>query len=384
MLTIYGRHINTMEPVELNIENGSVVSVKQIDTSELLPIIAPGLIDLQVNGYMGIDFNDASLADDGILKIIDNLFAAGVTAFYPTIITNEPALINDQLVKIREAVEHSLLTRSVIAGVHLEGPFISLVDGPLGAHNRQYVQAPDIELMKQFIDSSGGLIKIITLSPEWPGSDAFIQWCRSQGITVSIGHTAANTDQINIAVEAGATMSTHLGNAAHQLLPRHPNYIWDQLANDGLSASFIGDGFHLPDSVIKTILRMKDELAILVSDSVSLAGMPAGAYTTPVGGSVVLSEDGRLSLAENPAALAGSAQNIFQAIKTLIKKGLCDLPEAWKLASINPAKEMKLPYSNPWLAGANADFVLLDDSEEISIQAVYKNGELVHTKNSAL
>ena len=386
MQTLLGRHIDLHETFTINVEEGRIAGMDvqqnpdpfisdfvlpEVDPS--LPIIAPGLIDLQVNGYKGVDFNDASLNDEGIHTIVHALLAQGITSFYPTIITNDPAFINQQLQKIRQACEGSSLIRSCIAGVHLEGPFISLLEGPLGAHDRRYVRAPDKNLMAGFLET--GLVRIITLSPEWPEAPEFISWCVDQGITVSIGHTAASSEQISRAVDAGASMSTHLGNAAHQMLPRHPNYIWDQLANDALAAGFIGDGFHLPDSVIRTIIRMKGNRAIMVSDSVCLAGQAPGVYTTPVGGKVVLSEEGRLSLADNPAALAGSAQNLFEGVKTLVRKGICSLEEAWKLASSNPAKEMWLPFAlSP---GAPADLVLLDDRDGIKILDVYKNGEKI-------
>jgi N-acetylglucosamine-6-phosphate deacetylase len=391
MQTLRGRHIDFNETISLNIEEGRIafnkaetpVLERQFDPFKgdfiiskgdpSLPIIAPGLVDLQVNGYKGVDFNDASLDEAAIHTIVHALLAQGVTSFYPTIITNDPVFINQQLQKIRQVVDSSPRIRSCIAGVHLEGPFISLVEGPLGAHDRQYVRAPDKKLMAGFLET--GLVKIITLSPEWPEAPEFIGWCVQQGVTVSIGHTAANSEQISRAVDAGASMSTHLGNAAHQLLPRHPNYIWDQLANDALAAGFIGDGFHLPDSVMRTILRIKGNRAIMVSDSVSLAGEPPGVYTTPVGGKVVLSEEGRLSLADNPAALAGSAQNLFEGVKTLVRKGICSLAEAWRLASSNPTREMRLPFA--LTPGTPADLVLLDDRDGITILDVYKNGEKI-------
>lgn len=227
-------------------------------------------------------------------------------------------------------------------------------------------------------DAAEGLIRIITLSPEWPQAAHFTRQCVQRGIIVSIGHTAANTVQIERVVDAGAIMSTHLGNATHQVLPRHPNYIWDQLADDRLWAGFIGDGFHLPHQVIKVILKVKENKAILVSDSVSVAGMPPGNYTTPVGGHVVLTAEGKLHLEGKPGVLAGSAQTLAQAIKHLCKQELITLAGAWNLASVNPFSLMNKGRTGLY-KGCRADLVVFNDNDKaFSILATYKNGNKMY------
>ena len=138
----------------------------------------------------------------------------------------------------------------------------------------------------------------------------FIEKCAGAGVTVSIGHTGASPEQIREAVKAGATMSTHLGNGAHVQLRRHPNYLWEQLAHDELSACIIADGFHLPDAVMKVFLRVKGPRAMLVSDAVYLSGLAPGTYETHIGGKVVLTPEGRLHLAGNPDLLAGATETL--------------------------------------------------------------------------
>ncbi|RYY19475.1 MAG: N-acetylglucosamine-6-phosphate deacetylase, partial [Sphingobacteriaceae bacterium] len=253
-------------------------------------------------------------------------------------------------------------------------------EGPVGAHNPQYVCAPDWDLFQEFYRASAEKLKIITLSPEWPEAVAFTKKCVAHGVLVAIGHTAANSTQITAVVDAGAKMSTHLGNGSHQILPRHPNYIWDQLADDRLAASIIGDGFHLPEAVIKVIQKVKGDKTILVSDSVSLTGWPPGNYTTPVGGQVILTQQGKLHLAGKPDVLAGSAQTLLQAIVNLYDQKQYPLADAWNIASINPARLLDQSVQNGLQEGAPADLVLFRQyQDKLQVLATYKKGDQVFT-----
>jgi N-acetylglucosamine-6-phosphate deacetylase len=381
---ITGIHYQTGQSIEIAVQNGLIKSITPSDSSNhaQLPYLAPGLVDLQVNGYNGVDFNDTSLTVENVTAITLQLLSQGVTTYLPTVITNSNHHIKMLLSIIAEACNQSDLVSNCIGGIHLEGPFISLQEGPLGAHDKQHVCAPDWDLFEQWNAVSGNMIKIVTLSPEWPEAVAFTKQCVERGILVSIGHTAADTEKIAAVVDAGAVMSTHLGNGTHQVLPRHPNYIWDQLADDRLSAGFIGDGFHLPVSLIKVILRMKGQKAILVSDSVSLAGMPPGSYHTPVGGEVVLTNDGKLHLANKPNTLAGSAQMLVQAVTHLYKNNISTLPDAINLASVNAASLLGLPHQTGLTEGAPADLILYYKRENaLQIAATYKQGVLGHQSN---
>jgi N-acetylglucosamine-6-phosphate deacetylase len=233
-------------------------------------------------------------------------------------------------------------------------------------------------LLEAFQEASGDSIRLVTLSPEWPGSPELIRRCVAGGIRVSIGHTAATPDQIAEAVAAGASLSTHLGNATHQMLPRHPNYIWEQLAQEDLAASLIADGFHLPDSVLKVAMKVKGTKAMLVSDSVSLAGMPPGPYRTHIGDRVVLTEDGKLHLYGQPSVLAGSAQALIGGVHHLLRRNLCSLDGAWNMASVVPNRFMDLPQRAGLQPGAPADLVVFTwHAPELRILQTYKAGELV-------
>lgn len=378
--TIKAIHYETNKPVFVTIRKGLIKEIQELESVEHdMPYIGPGLIDLQVNGFKGVDFNTPPIKVEDIHQVVQELWKYGVTTFYPTVITNYNEKINDALAGINIARNSVETVKTEIGGIHLEGPFISNEDGPRGAHRLNLVQPPNWSIFKKWQEISEGMIKIITLSPEWSESVDFIRKCDHSGVVVSIGHTAATTNQIQKAVEAGAKMSTHLGNGAHVTLPRHPNYIWDQLAEDDLSSCIIADGFHLPDAVIKVILKVKGQQAMVVSDSVSFAGMPPGKYDSHIGGKVVLTEEGKLHLNENPNLLAGSVRSILEGVNHLISSKICSLSEAWNLASVNPSHFINPHKKYGLLSGAPADLVVfkLDGDEEIRVLQTYKAGELV-------
>ncbi|GAA4453711.1 N-acetylglucosamine-6-phosphate deacetylase [Nibrella saemangeumensis] len=381
-----GIHYRTQQPVEISIEDGIITKIEPLSGQQTqdLPLIAPGLTDLQVNGYRGIDFNKPGLSDADIEALVRALWAQGVTSFCPTIITNDHERMRSALGTVHKACGRSEIVGQAVAGIHLEGPFISLDEGPVGAHPVEYVVAPDEVLLQSFLDAAGGQVKILTLSPEWAGAGDFIRKCIKNGLVVSIGHTAATPEQIQEAVRAGATMSTHLGNATHQMLPRHPNYIWEQLAQDKLTASVIADGFHLPDSVLKIIFRVKKQKVMLVSDSTVLAGMPPGSYESPVGGKVVLTGEGKLHIAGKPKVLAGSAQSLLWGVQHLVRQQIVPLAQAWDMASLYPNRLMKLPQKAGLQAGAPADLVRFRYKEtSLQLLETYKAGQCVWQTNRA-
>jgi len=197
----------------------------------------------------------------------------------------------------------------------------------------------------------------------------------------AIGHTAANSAQIRMAVNDGARLSTHLGNGSPPLLPRHPNYLWDQLADDRLWASVIADGFHLPDSFLKIVFRVKGNKAILISDSTKFAGMKPGKFQSPIGGNVVLSSEGRLCMEENPRLLAGSAKTLPECISYLLSKSLSPLSNAWDMASVNPARLVMPDLCYGLKKGAVADLILFTlDDNKVRIKETLKAGIKVYER----
>jgi N-acetylglucosamine-6-phosphate deacetylase len=343
------------------------------------PYLAPGWIDLQVNGFAGVDYNHPGTAHDEIARSIRELFSTGVTRFLPTVITGSPEDMQGALRNLRAARE-TLSEGRAIAGFHVEGPHISPEDGPRGAHPRRWVRPPDLEEFGRMQEAAGGLIRLLTLSPEWPQAPSYIEALTSQGVVVAIGHTDAAAGQIAEAVRAGATLSTHLGNGAHALLPRHPNYLWDQLAEDRLMASFIADGIHLPPAFLKVALRAKGaERSILVTDAVTPAGCPPGCYRLGEQ-KVDLTSDNRVVLA-GQTRLAGSALRMDRGIENLMRLAGLSLSKAVAMATINPARAAHLAARQLGLnAGEHADIVQFHfdpETLQIRIQATYLDGDLV-------
>jgi N-acetylglucosamine-6-phosphate deacetylase len=228
-----------------------------------------------------------------------------------------------------------------IAGFHVEGPYIGTEDGPRGAHPARWVRPPDLHEFHRWQEATDGSIRLITLSPHWPQAPEYIAAIVKARVTASIGHTGATAAQIGAAVDAGATLSTHLGNGAHTMLRRHPNYIWDQLAEDRLSASFIVDGIHLGQAFLRTALRAKTvERAVLVTDASAPAGAAPGRYRLGEQ-DADLTEDGRVVLAGTDK-LAGSALLMNQGVANMVNLGGLSLRDAVRIATVNPARVIHL------------------------------------------
>lgn len=372
---LIGKSFLDGKPLEILISEGRIKSVLSIETSPENVWVGPGFTDIQVNGYGGLDYNAIQSDLLALGQISRKLLSFGVTSHFPTIITNSPEKISALIQQVVQLRKMDSLAQSCITGIHIEGPFISPEDGPRGAHYREFVQAPNWNLFQKWIEESEGLIRMITLSPEWEGSASFIEKCVASGILVSIGHTNATNSQILEAVKAGARLSTHLGNGMHGIIARHPNYLWSQLASENLSATIIADGFHLPAEVIQVFRKVKAEKLILVSDSVALAGMLQGDYDAAVGGKVTLTAEGKLHLFGNPNTLAGSAKNILQGVNFLLKNKLADLPEAWQMASIRSQRLFDTSFE-PIQIGQNADLIFAEQAldQTLKILKVLKNG----------
>lgn len=336
-----------------------------------IPYCGPGLIDLQVNGIAGIDFNESGLTLEAVRKVVKALLEKGVTGFFPTLITNDPQIIAENLKIINQSCKEDELVNSCILGIHLEGPFISSLEGAKGAHPEKHIQKPSWELVEQFQKASGGRIKLITLAPELEGAEPLIKKCIQENIIIAIGHSSASATDIDLATKAGATISTHLGNAVPLMLPRHPNILWDQLANDALHVGLIADGFHLDPSFLKVVLKVKGEKAFLISDSTKFCGMEPGTYQSPIGEEIILEENGCLAMKHGKGLLAGAAKSLIQGVEYLVKEELLELSEAWRMASEIPMSFAGLKSKNDWL------LFNLENGNSLKIDKVFKQGRLI-------
>lgn len=341
MPKIEGRLAESGQAVEIQLDGPSIDRIQPLDRQPEV-WIAPGFLDIQVNGYAGHDVNAQGATPEAVIQMVRALWRRGVTGVCPTVITQSESHICHSLEVITAACKADPLIARSIPCVHVEGPHISPEDGPRGAHPLEHIRPPRLGEYRCWQEAAEGRVGIITLSPEHPGTTDYIRAVTSEGVLVAIGHTAADGEQIRAAVDAGARLSTHLGNGAHSQIRRHPNYIWDQLADDRLSASLIFDGHHLPPPVMKVMLRAKTiERAILISDAVAVSGMPPGVYETPVGGKVELLPNGRLNL-YGTSYLAGSASSLPDGIANALRYGGITLADAVRLVSRNPARLLRL------------------------------------------
>jgi N-acetylglucosamine-6-phosphate deacetylase len=364
MTSITGRDPHTGRNVEVVIRDGIIAAITDVPSAD--PAwLSPGLIDLQINGYQGLDLNADNLTSDTVIELSRSVLATGVTTFLPTIITASEEKIIACLRAIAAARQLNPALQHMIPGAHVEGPHLSSESGPRGAHPFEHTRPPSIAEFDRWQRASGDLVKLVTLSPHFAEAPKYIAALRDRGILVSIGHTHASPYQIHAAVDAGATLSTHLGNGVDDPLPRHPNLLWTQLAEDRLTAMFIADGRHLPDDTLKVMLRAKGlDRAILVSDMVALGGMSPGLYETPVGGLVELTHDGCLSLDGTPF-LAGSVVPLKDAVAHMAKTRL-SLSESLRLATQNPARF--LGRTGRLQVGAPADLVRFTWKPDAGIQ----------------
>lgn len=377
--SVRGLDALTGRPVQVALADGLIASIAPGDPSEKL-WLSPGFVDLQVNGYAGHDLNAPEVTAQTVRDLAQALLRVGVTTFLPTLITNSERNLIRGLQAVQHARTECPVVRRMVRYVHVEGPHIAPEDGPRGAHPAEHVRPPCPQEFARWQAACGGLVGLVTLSPHWPGAPEYIAALVQQGVRVSIGHTAASAAQIAAAVEAGARFSTHLGNGSHAMMNRRENPLWPQLADDRLTAMFIADGHHLSPDLLKVMLRAKGlNRALVVSDTVALGGMPAGRYRTPVGGNVVLREDGFLGLDDGTGNyLAGAALPMLAAIPVLVHQGGLFLGDAIRLMTSNPGRW--IGGRGDFKAGAAADLVQFewDGSRSLpAVRGVWLSGERV-------
>src|SRR6266851_3896848 len=325
---VRGRHYATGEFVDIFSQDGVIQSVgepRQEPADAEADWLAPALFDLQINGCDGHSFNSDRLTVESVQHVVKVCRRHGIGAFCPTLVTNSFAALAHGMTTIRKAYETDIEICRSIPAIHLEGPYISAEDGPRGAHPQDHIRRPDWNEFQRLQDAAGGLIRLVTLAPELDGGLGFIERLVKANVVASLGHTAASPARIREAVSAGARLSTHLGNGSHAQLPRHENYLWEQLAADELWASVIADGHHLPPAVVRCILRVK----------------------TPA----------RIILTCDASSLAGSWSFTDRCIGQAVRHGGVTLAEAIEMASIRPRQLLGLP-ANTLEVGQPADLVL--------------------------
>ena len=371
-LTVFGKLLlgNALVPGSITIVGDRITDVRRGgDTDKIADlaadIVAPGLIDLQVNGGFGVEVG----ADpSSILTLAQRLPEAGVTAFLPTLITSPAAFYPQVFEAVRAA---GIPDGAEPLGLHLEGPFLS--PRRAGAHRLDLIEAADDALFNSLHEASS--VRLVTLAPERPGAAERIRRLRERGIVVSLGHTDATYEQFVQGVDQGAMMATHLYNAMSPFGHRAPGVIGAALVDDRVTVGLIADGVHSHPASVRLAVRAKgaDRIA-LVSDIMPAAGMPPGVYT--LGGQQVTVDKTTAKLADG--TLAGSIATLDQAVRNIVRWTDATPADALRMASEVPARTLGLSDRGRIVPGAIADLALLDD--DLTVQATIARGRVVYQR----
>ncbi len=344
-MLLRGRHYTTGESIDVRCENDRIVSIAPSGAGAAdheAGWMSPALFDLQINGCLGYSFNSPDLTVAQVRQVVDVCGAHGIGGLLPTLVSNSFEALRHGFTTLHQARQRDPLIARAVPGYHLEGPYLSAEDGPRGAHPKLHIRPPNWDEFARWQEAADGLIRLVTLAPEYDKAIAFIHRLTNANVVVAIGHTAASGSRIHEAIDAGARLSTHLGNGAHAMLPRHDNYIWEQLAADELWASLIPDGHHLPPALLKCIVRVKTPArSIITCDASSLAGLPPGRYAQ-WGDEFEVLAGGKIVVPDTPF-MAGSGTFTDTCVARIVSNAGVSLADAIDMASARPRELLGLP-----------------------------------------
>jgi N-acetylglucosamine-6-phosphate deacetylase len=328
--------------------------------------VAPGFIDLQVNGGVGHNFEDASPAE--VRGIADFYVSHGATGLLATTVTAPIPAIRDTIGRVKRAAHPAIL------GVHIEGPFIS--PKRKGAHNPEYILPPSRERFDGLVAGYTGFIKVVTLAPELPGAEELIERVLEIGAIPSLGHSDATYEQALAALKKGVRLFTHTFNAMREFHHRAPGAVGAALTSEAM-VELIADGIHVHPGAMKLLYLAKGvDRICLVTDAISAAGLADGEYR--LGGLQVFVEGGIARLADG--TLAGSTLTMDRAVKNFMEFTGCSLPEAVRCATLNPARLLGIDDRKGSLeVGKDADIVIFD--EDLTVHYTIISGEVVYARS---
>jgi N-acetylglucosamine-6-phosphate deacetylase len=298
-----------------------------------------GFVDLQVNGYAGVDFNAADLNAEQLHRACQVLRDDGVEAILATVITGHVADMAACLSTIAATHAEDALVRDIIVGIHIEGPFLNERPGYAGAHPASAIRPSDADVMKRLLDAAAGLTRVVTLAPERDPQSSVTRLLADQGVVVSAGHCDPTVDQLQAAIDAGLAMFTHLGNGCPGILDRHDNVIQRVLSlSDQLCISFIADGVHVPYFALRNYLdRVGFDRAVVVTDAISAAGLGPGTYSLGKQ-TVVVDSLGVTRYPGDDSHLAGSAATMPMIVERLSRELQLGDPQLRRLVCDNPRR----------------------------------------------
>jgi N-acetylglucosamine-6-phosphate deacetylase len=301
-----------------------------------------GYVDLQVNGYAGVDFNKDALTASELHHACARLEADGVAAFLPTIITDDVEVMCRRLSALVRAREQDSVASRLIAGIHVEGPFLNEAPGFRGAHPQDALRDADPEVMKRLLDAAAGLTRIVTLAPERDPDGRVIRMLTASGIIVSGGHSDASMDQLRAAIDAGLSMFTHVGNGCPMQMHRHDNIVQRVLSlAPELWLSFIADGAHVPFVALGNYLTLAGyDRTVIVTDAIAPAGLGPGRYT--LGRWDIVVDSDMVPRSPDRSHFLGSAVTMQQSADNLRRALNVPSDALRRLTSDNPARVIGL------------------------------------------
>ncbi len=331
----------------------SLVSTSSSENPDL--VLCPLLGDPQINGGLGYSFGKPGLDPKPWKSLAKHLLQRGIGWFLPTLITDSLEQLKCAFQQLEAMRQADPFLAAICPGYHLEGPWISPEDGYRGAHPKSFVINPLWDDFEKLQNCSGGNIRLVTIAPEVPGAIPMIRRLVGTGVRVALGHTNAGGDLIREAVDAGATLSTHLGNGIARIISRHENPLWPQLANPGLIPSLIPDGHHLPVEFIQTVLAVKKTSKVIVTaDSSPVAGLCEGTY--PLWNTTVeISPEGRVSI-PGSGLLAGSGCFTDDCLRWLVEKVGLNIKTVYPLCGNQAASALGI---KPICLDINCSFALV-------------------------
>jgi N-acetylglucosamine-6-phosphate deacetylase len=305
----------------------------------------PFYVDLQVNGYAGVDFNHDGLSEIELHSACQRLQEDGVAGFLATIVTDELPRMAARLARLATLRQRDPLVRDVLWGVHIEGPFLNATPGFVGAHPPEATRPADVDAMKRLLDAAAGLTRLVTLAPERDPGLKLVRSLADRKILVAAGHTDATIDQLRAAIDAGLSMFTHVGNGCPLLLHRHDNIIQRALSlRDRLTLSFIADGVHIPPLALQNYLRLVGtERTVVVTDAISAARLKPGRYS--IGSREVLVGEDMVARSADGSHFVGSTATMPQMAALLRNAVGLSESDIRRMAADNPRRLLESPAS---------------------------------------
>ena len=367
---------NEFKEAQIEIEDGKIVNIlpynsKAVNNDYGEYRIVPGFIDIHTHGAYGFDTNDAE--EDGLRNWVKRIPEEGVTSILPTTVTMFKDVLENALRNVAKVVNDGY-DGAEILGVHFEGPYLDM--DYKGAQPKEAIVAPNIEEFKQYQECANGLIKYITLAPEHDENHELIKYLSNNGVVVSMGHSSATYEEGVSAIKDGVRSMTHVYNGMTPLHHRKPGLVGVALNNNDVYGEIIADGHHSHLAALSILYKLKQDKAIMITDSLRPKGCPKDGYYT-LGSHVIEIDDEGLAKIKGTDTIAGSTLRMNKGLKLLVEQVKIPFDVALNSCTINPAKCLNVDHYKGLIKESyDADLVVLDDEYNV-IQTYCKGKEML-------